>query len=132
MARTLTKKQRGFVNDYAETGNGVQSALKNYDTEDYSTAGVIAVENLEKPKIIEALKELGFDSNNARRVVGEILNNTEAENKDRLKAASLVFEVNGDNAAMKSVTINVDVPADPVLVKQFDDFLKERISEHRE
>ena len=57
MARNLTKKQKGFVKDYVETGNGVQSALKNYDTDDYSTAGMIASENLEKPKIIESIAE---------------------------------------------------------------------------
>ena len=56
MSRTLTKKQRGFVKDYLDTGNGVQSALKNYDTKDYSTAGVIAAENINKPKIIEYLE----------------------------------------------------------------------------
>ena len=57
MADKLTKKEKGFVSDFIETGNGVQSALKNYDTEDYSTAGVIAHENLKKPKIIKAIHE---------------------------------------------------------------------------
>lgn len=41
-----------------ETGNGVQSALNNYDTDDYNTAGVIAHENLKKPKIIQAVKSI--------------------------------------------------------------------------
>jgi len=53
----LTKKQAGFVADYLDTGNGVQSALKNYDTTDYSTAGVIAFENLKKPKILKAIED---------------------------------------------------------------------------
>ena len=57
MATKLTKKQKTFVKEYAKTGNGVQAALKSYDTEDYATAGVIAVENLEKPKIQNALQE---------------------------------------------------------------------------
>lgn len=108
MARALTKKQRVFVNEYADTGNGVKSALEAYDTEDYSTAGVIAVENLEKPKIIQALKELGFDSNNAKRVIGEILNNVGEESKDRIKAAENIFKVNGDYAAEKHVNLNID------------------------
>lgn len=54
----LTKKEKGFVKDYVETGNGVQSALENYDTDDYNTAGVIAHENLKKPKIINAIKSI--------------------------------------------------------------------------
>lgn len=57
MADRLTKKERGFVKDYIKTGNGTQSALKNYDTVDYSTAGNIASENLNKPKIINAIQE---------------------------------------------------------------------------
>lgn len=57
MARQLTKKQKGFVKDYIKTGNGVQSALKNYDVATYETAGVIATENLEKPKIIQAIQD---------------------------------------------------------------------------
>jgi len=51
----LTKKQKGFVKDYIATGNGVQSALNNYDTDDYSTAGNIASDNLNKPKIQKAI-----------------------------------------------------------------------------
>lgn len=54
----LTKKQKGFVKDYLETGNGTQSALKNYDTKDYKTASVISAENLDKPSIQEAIKSI--------------------------------------------------------------------------
>ncbi len=57
MTEKLTKKEKGFVKDYIETGNGTQSALKHYDTEDYSTAGAIASENLKKPKIQNAIAE---------------------------------------------------------------------------
>ncbi len=45
----------------------------------------------------EELAKLGFDSSNAKRVVAEILNGGIAvEEKDRLKAAELVFKVHGD------------------------------------
>ena len=54
----LTKKQAEFVKEYLDTGNGVQSALKAYDTEDDSTAGNIASENLKKPKILEYLESV--------------------------------------------------------------------------
>lgn len=53
----LTKKQRGFVNDYIDTENGTQAALKNYDTKDYKTASVIAAENLDKPSIQVAIED---------------------------------------------------------------------------
>lgn len=57
MANRLTKKQREFVEEYAETGNGTASVLAVYDTEDKNTAAVIASENLRKPNIQIALEE---------------------------------------------------------------------------
>ena len=53
----LTKKEKGFIIDYIDTGNGVQSILNNYDTKDYNTAGVMAHENLNKPKIQAYLED---------------------------------------------------------------------------
>lgn len=62
MSKKLTKKQKGFVKDYVETGNGTQAALKNYDTEDENTAAAIASENLTKPKIEQAVTEALSDT----------------------------------------------------------------------
>lgn len=100
---------RGYVNDIAEGKPGVHAALNNYDTDDYMTANAISVENLQKPLIQEELKKLGFDSNNAKRVVGEILNKELAEDKDRLKAADLIFKVQGEFAPEKHLNVNVDL-----------------------
>lgn len=55
-APELTVKQQEFLDAYldpeSETfGNGVRSALRTYDTTDYSAAGVIAHENIKKLKI---------------------------------------------------------------------------------
>lgn len=47
----LTIKQRKFIKKYAESGNGLQSALSVYDTDDPNTAKVIASENLTNPNI---------------------------------------------------------------------------------
>lgn len=105
MARKLTKKQRDFVNEYVDTGNGTESALAAYDTQDPEVAKVIASQNLTKPQIQEELKALGFDSNNAKRVIGEILNKENAEDKDRLKAGELVLKTNGDLGGEKTPTV---------------------------
>ncbi len=51
----LSKKQKGFVADYVLTENGLQSALKNYDTENIDVAKSIATENLTKPYIQQAI-----------------------------------------------------------------------------
>lgn len=54
----LTKKQQTFVKEYIETGNGTQSALKAYDTTSEAVASAIAVENLQKPMIVEVIHSL--------------------------------------------------------------------------
>ncbi len=96
MARTLTKKQRDFVKEYIKTGNGVKSALVAYDTKDNLTARVISSENLTKPNIKAYLEESGFTTNNAKRVVAEIMNDKRKTPMSRLKATELVFKVNKD------------------------------------
>lgn len=59
MAKKLTPKQVKFVEEYAKNGgNGVKAAMKAYDTDDYSTAGSIAVENLQKPAIRTITEQL--------------------------------------------------------------------------
>lgn len=53
----LTDKQQAYVDEYLINGfNGVQAALEVYATDDYSTAGSISVENLQKPAIKELIK----------------------------------------------------------------------------
>lgn len=62
----LTKKMRGFVNDYVLEENGVKASLNNYNigskggkmTEEnkINIANAIAVENLQKPIIQEAIQ----------------------------------------------------------------------------
>lgn len=52
----LTHKQRIFVQEYLKTGNGTQSALQAYDTQDGNTARSIASENLTKPAVSSAIQ----------------------------------------------------------------------------
>jgi len=52
---SLTSKQKLFSDYFMRDLNGVQSALKVYNTKDYKTASVIASENLEKPNIVAYL-----------------------------------------------------------------------------
>lgn len=48
--KELTHKQALFLKYYLKTGNGVRSALKAYDTDNYGSASQIATENLVKLK----------------------------------------------------------------------------------
>jgi len=58
----LTKKQKGFADDYMTLGNGTRAALKNYETIDNSTAGAIASENLRKPNIVQYIEDNAKDA----------------------------------------------------------------------
>jgi phage terminase small subunit len=73
MARGLTKKQKGFVKDYLETGVGAIAVKKNYDIKDDNTAYNIASENLSKPKIQEAIAD-ALPNEDLARKHNELLN----------------------------------------------------------
>lgn len=52
----LTVKQAKFVKAKAEGKTGVQAAMEAYDTTDYRVANTIAVENMQKPSIQQAVQ----------------------------------------------------------------------------
>lgn len=56
----------------------------------------------------EELENLGFNADSAKRVVAEILGKRYAEDKDRLKAAEIIFKVTGDFAPEKHINLNVE------------------------
>jgi phage terminase small subunit len=99
MTRELSKKQKGFVKDYVETGNGTQSALNNYDTKDYSTAGNIASENLEKPKIQDAIRSI------AEQIPDNLLVEKHLE---LLKKREKVFKNNNKTGVIEEVGEDID------------------------
>lgn len=72
----------------------------------------------------EELAKLGFDSNNAKRVVAEILNKKYAEDKDRLKAADMIFTVHGDKAPDKTINFNVNIEEERNTLKLLIDSIK--------
>ncbi len=53
----LSPKEQAFVEEYIKTGNGTQSALKVYDTDDDNVAANVASQNLRKPKIVDYITE---------------------------------------------------------------------------
>ena len=122
MANKLTKKQKGFIEDYLKTGIGVQAALKNYDTENYNVANVIAVENLQKPIIIQAMAERLDDGLLAERHL-ELLNKREVirsldgnvvldigpDTPAVSKGLDMAYKLKGSYAAEKSINVNVNV-----------------------
>lgn len=125
--RRLSKKQRGFIKDYVETGNGTKAALKNYDTKEYHVAQSIASENLSKPIIINAIDEALSDELlakvhkeglEAQKVISANITYGDADEKTndfievpdhatRAKFLDMGYKVKGRYAAEKH--LNVDV-----------------------
>lgn len=112
MARGLTKKQKGFVKDYLETGNGTQSALKHYDIEGKDPskiASVIATENLGKPSVKEYLES---KAEKAAEFVFQLAESGENENV-RLGASKDILDRAGFKPVEKTFNTNVNVKIEP-------------------
>jgi len=118
----LTKKQKGFVKDYVETGNGTQSALKNYNVKDETVASSIATENLRKPLIQNAIKSIAeqipdelllqvhLEGLKASRTIkstdsGDIV---EPDYAVRHKYLDTAHKIKGTYAPEKSINLNLD------------------------
>lgn len=93
----LTKKEKGFADDYIETGNGTQSALKNYNTNSENMAAVIASKNIRKDKI-KGYIESEVEAAKARIV--ELAMNAKKENV-RLSANQDIIDRNEGRATQK-------------------------------
>lgn len=131
--RKLTKKERGFVRDYVLTENGTQSALKNYDTDKPNVANAIAVENLQKPIIQEAIVEAKirfaerFKDEEIEEVIKEGFKSTTVrftpdgeklevpDYSTRHKYANTAIEIKGYKAPEKHLNISIEVePSDRI------------------
>lgn len=141
----LTKKQRIFVEHYALTENGVQSALKAYDikSEDpTNVAKVIAGENLTKPNLINAIEEKKLSI--AERIPDDLLvkRHTELLNqKDPItgkldaqavgKGLDMAYKIKGTYAPEKTVNLDVNVditnPQTISLAKEYEEKLKNNL-----
>lgn len=76
------------------------------------TAESVPSKIMEQKGVIKELKHLGFNSDTAKKVVAEILENPMYEASERLAAAREVFKVHGDYAAEKQVNLNVSATAE--------------------
>ncbi len=128
----LTKKQRGFVKDYLETGNGTKAALNNYDTDNPKVAQVIASENLSKPMIVNALAEalpdellaqVHLEGLSAYRTWG--YGDDAREEPDyatRHRYLDSAYKLKGSYAPEKSVALQVNFTPDPKLIAVANEF----------
>jgi len=96
---TLSKKEKGFVKDWIKTGNGTQSILNNYNTKSENVAGVMAVENLAKPKIQKAIMSI------AEQIPDEDLVKV---HKEGLNAGKTIFKNNNSTGEVEEVGYEPD------------------------
>ena len=112
MNNKLTRKEKNFVKEYVKTGNGVQSALKSYDTESYKTASTIADANLDKPRVILAIAERLPDDLLEEKHLA-LLNKRDATGEIDAMAVSkgldMAYKVKGSYAPDKNININMSV-----------------------
>lgn len=101
---TLTKKEKGFADKYLETGHGVQSALDNYDTKDYSTAGAIASQNLKKLKIQEYLADKAEDASSMVYKLSQKAKNEAV----RLNASKDILDRSGFKPVEQIIKLNLN------------------------
>ena len=90
--------------------NGGQMLEKVGYSKSMQTAKVNDV--LESEGVQEALEEYGFTLDNAKRVVTEIMLNSDVSPGDRLRATDQVFKVKDGYAATKNVNVNLDVTSE--------------------
>ncbi len=127
MARELTHKQEGFVDDILKGKTGVEAAMNNYDVSNYNTAAVIASENLKKPKIVNAIEEAlpddllaqvhreGLLATKGVYVKTEEGNEKVEEEPDhsvRHKFLDSAYKLKGSYAAEKQITLSISTVLD--------------------
>ena len=125
--KKLTKKQRGFVKDYAIDENGTQAVINHYDVKDRTVAASVSTENLRKPYIAEAVKEVkatlkdalekeGVTAEKIAKKVNVLLNAKQEKKPDYGaidKGINHAIKIRGDYAPEKSQNFNVNVTIDP-------------------
>lgn len=111
MVQRLTKKQRGFAQDYLKTGNGSLAVKRNYDVSNDSTARSMASENLAKPNVREYLES---KAEIAAEIIFELAKDSENDGV-RLGASKDIMDRAGYKPIEKVVTMNIEVEADEIV-----------------
>lgn len=123
----LTKKEKGFADDYLESGNGTKAVLQNYDTDSENSAASIATQNLRKVKIQEYL-----ESKSERASIRIVELSEQAENLPvALGATKDILDRSGFKPVEKSINLNVEAeitnPKARQLAEKYEEELKKSL-----
>jgi phage terminase small subunit len=103
--KRLTQKQQGFVRDYVKMKNGTKAIIKNYKVTKEKTASAMAVENLGKPSIQNAIdKALVKHNITLDRALKPIDNGLNAMKQDNISGAiseDLNIQLKASDRALK-------------------------------
>lgn len=146
MGTKLTRKEKGFVNDYIETGNGTKAALNNYEIESKdkeNVAAVIASENLRKPKIQKAIadripddllqekhlallnKEEVITKNNVTTGEIDVIPTGQIDVQAVSKGLDMAYKLKGAYAPEKHTNLNLNVELKPEELDRLTKLLNE-------
>lgn len=109
MARKITKKAKGFADNYIDTGNATLAVKENYDVSSDNSAAALGSNLLRNSKVreyIESKAEL------AASYVFEIASTGENENV-RLSASKDILDRAGFKPIEKNVHLNMNVELPP-------------------
>ena len=130
MATKLTKKQKGFVKDYLDTGNGTLAVKENYEVSSDNSAAVMAHRELRKAKIQQALDE---HAEPAESMIFKLSQEAQAE-MVRLNASKDIMDRAGYVPVIKSISsaLNLNVglrisenPEIEALNKEYEEKVRE-------
>lgn len=117
----MSKKQKGFVKDFIETGNATQAALLNYDVKDGKVpkervAESIGSENLSKPIIQSAIADALPDELLTRKhlaLLNKVDENGEIDVQAVSKGLDMGYKVKGSYAPeKKQIEGSIDTHSD--------------------
>jgi len=126
----LTIKRKKYVKEYAETGNGTQSAMNSFNFKDKRTASNYSVELLKKPlvkKSIEAiLNKSGLDLESISSPLQSIIHAPVKDVKpsDTLRALDMAYKLHNAYPPSKSLSARFNITKKYEDMK-YDDVLKE-------
>ena len=125
--KKLTPKERGFVNSYTDPNdkttfrNGTQSVLKNYNVKAYNTAGVMANELLNNPKVLSVINQRILNKEQLQEKLGNLVEKLEratgneitVENVPLINQLGINIERNAKlNGDLIEKTLNLNVNVD--------------------
>ena len=128
MAEKLTKKQKGFADEYLDTGNGTQAVLNSpYNASNENSAAVEAVRTLRKANVQEYIESHAEGASS--RVVKL---SKEAKNEAvKLSANKDILDRGGFKPVEKTMNLNLDVeitnPKARELAKKYEEELKKSL-----